>query len=119
MTRSDADDGARKKELESAVAAIWERWKPQTLSRAAVIEEAAGALLGGRLSAELRWRAHREAHRLSGSLVTFGLTEGSVLAQKIEVVLWTKGELGRREGSRLSELAAALVRVLDGAPQAE
>lgn len=75
--------------LNDAVAKVWERFKDNISDRVAVLEEAQTALLAGELGEELRQKAGREAHKLAGSLGTFGLAEGSRLAREMELLLQT------------------------------
>ncbi|MFN2521598.1 MAG: Hpt domain-containing protein, partial [Candidatus Limnocylindria bacterium] len=64
------------------------------------------ALLSDELPPEMADRALREAHKLAGSLGTFGLPRGSEIARGIESWFTADGEAGfrdpvpaRREGS--------------------
>lgn len=74
-------------QVRAAVAKIWQRTKPINLERLAVIEQAITALQLGHLEAELHHQAQQAAHKLVGSLGTFGLTEGSMLARQLEAHL--------------------------------
>ena len=68
----------------AAVAKIWEQRKPKIIGRVDFLEQATLALLEGKLEEETRREAQREAHKLAGSLTTFGYPEGSRLAREIE-----------------------------------
>ncbi|MCL1473549.1 response regulator [Argonema antarcticum] len=81
--------------IQSAVAGIWEKFKDKIINRFAAIERANTALLAGTFNDELRQKAVSEAHKLAGSLGTFGFAEGSSLARKIEELL----QIGDRESS--------------------
>lgn len=74
-------------QVQAAVAKIWQRTKPLNLERLAVIEQAITALQLGQLEAELHHQAQRAAHKLVGSLGTFGFMEGSTLARQLEAHL--------------------------------
>src|ERR1700752_4596753 len=78
----------------TAVAKIWERFKGTTFNRLAVLEQAVMALLEGTLSDEVRRQAEREAHKLAGSVGTFGFAEGSRLARAVEQMLQAEALLG-------------------------
>jgi len=71
----------------AAVAKIWQRTKLINLERLGVIEQAITALQLGKIEAELHQKAQQAAHKLVGSLGTFGFTEGSTLARQLETCL--------------------------------
>lgn len=101
----------------AAVARVWERHKKAVVGRGAVLEQAVTALLDGNLSDRLRRRAEWEAHKLVGSVATFGFAEGSRLAREIEQMLQAGSALGQMEVQRLSELVMALLQELKGTPK--
>jgi len=68
------DDKAQ--QVHAALAEIWERSKETILGRIAVLEQATAALQEGALEDSLRQQAEREAHKLTGSLGTFGFAQG-------------------------------------------
>lgn len=68
----------------AAVAKIWQRTKLINLDRLGLIEQAITALQLGQIEAELHQQAQQAAHKLVGSLGTFGFTEGSTLARQLE-----------------------------------
>ncbi|WP_448572191.1 response regulator [Trichothermofontia sp.] len=68
----------------AAVAKIWQRTKLINLERLGLIEQAITALQLGQIEAELHQQAQQAAHKLVGSLGTFGFTEGSTLARQLE-----------------------------------
>jgi diguanylate cyclase (GGDEF)-like protein len=104
--------------LSSAVAGVWARYRDQVLARVDVLEAAALGLLEGRLDRDARREAEREAHKLAGSVGTFGFAEGSRLAREAETMLAGPGALGQAEALRLADLAVALRRVLSAPPAA-
>ena len=91
---------------ESSVDEIWRDIRDQLSQRAAVIEQAGFALQANQLSQDLRSLAGQNAHKLSGSLGTFGSGEGSRLAQKIEGLL--ESEVPSDQVQLFCELAKAL-----------
>ncbi len=99
--------------LLKAVAGVWERMRPMILARVPPIEAAVAALLEGRLEEDLRGWAVREAHKLAGSLGTFGFPEGSRVAREIEDLLQEEPLSEGSSGARLSELALTLRRILE------
>lgn len=70
-----------------AVAKAREDFKGRISARLVTLDQAANALKEGKLSEQLRSKAEQEAHRLAGSLGSFGFAEGSRLAQEIEQML--------------------------------
>ncbi|MDQ2695511.1 MAG: response regulator [Pseudomonadota bacterium] len=105
-----------REQMEAEYAEIWQEFKVTTLSQVRVLEQAAVALLEGRLDAELHRRAQRDAHRLAGSVGSFGFTRGSQLAREIESLLRDGGGLNPAQVLHLSELVVALAQELEGAP---
>jgi len=95
------------------LAEIWEHCKETITKQVAVLEQAAMAVLEGTLDDELRHQAGREAHKLAGSVGTFGFTEGSRLAREIEHLLQTGGTLEQTHALRLSDLVMALLKELE------
>ena len=83
--------------------------------RVATVEGAVDAIASGRLDHALRARAERDAHKLAGSLGTFGLQRGTELARELETVFAPgRPPVDAIEGPRLSERVAALRGELDG-----
>ena len=101
--------------LNALVARLWAQKKHLTLSRIAVLEQASSALAAGSLTRELCGRAGGEAHKLAGSLGTFGFAEGSRLARAMEVMLTSDAELNRDDGERLAQLLSQLRSELQAA----
>ncbi len=87
-TASDLDEMQR--EILSAVAKFREVFTAGMGDRLAVLKQAVAALSRGTLSNELRQQAGREAHKLAGSLGSFGFAQASQLAQEIETLLEAK-----------------------------
>ena len=69
------------------MAEVMENFKVITRERVAVLERAAATLKTEALSDELQQQASSSAHKLAGSLGTYGFLEGSVLAKEIESYL--------------------------------
>ncbi|NJO74764.1 MAG: response regulator [Leptolyngbyaceae cyanobacterium RM1_406_9] len=99
----------------SLVAKIWERAKTKTLQQIEILEAAVSpdsALEGG----DRLWRrARQEAHKLAGSLGTFGLAEGSQLARQIEQILQIETALSPDHQQQLQQQVASLRQVLEEA----
>ncbi len=102
----------RQKDIEAALAVLWEKHKESMYLRLAPMEKASAALSHGSLSDELRDEAKGEAHKLAGSLGTFGLHHGSRLAKEAEELLAAgAGQAG--DAQRLSSIAAELRSEMD------
>ena len=74
-------------ELNERMRTLWQKFRPLMLKRLAIIEQAISTLKDGPLPERLKTQAAHEAHKLAGSLGTFGLEAGSVAAQEIERLL--------------------------------
>ncbi len=100
-------------QTKAAVAQVWERFKDRMDARVTVLEEAVAAIDSGNLEEELRSSAYHNAHKLAGSLGTFGYTKGSELAKEAEHLLkqWSE-QLGKKTithaAKRLQELVTHL-----------
>lgn len=105
--------------LQAEIAGLWETFKDKILLRVAVLEKAAQAILAGDLNDELLNGAVDEAHKLAGSLGTFGFFQGCCLARDIEQLLRLKVTPGQAQGGRLAELVAALYLELEDTPAIE
>jgi HPt (histidine-containing phosphotransfer) domain-containing protein len=70
--------------LADALNALWQKSLPLFRTRVTTIESAQSALEQGHCSAESRQEAVEEAHRLAGTLGTFGYPEGTDAARFIE-----------------------------------
>lgn len=96
----------------AAVNKVLERFRNTFAQQVTVLEQATSALSAGTLSDDLRQSAFQEAHKLAGSLGTFGYPEGSKLAREIEHRLMGKATLGQGEASRLNQLVSTLQQEL-------
>ena len=98
------------------IAELWEQFKGKMFERVAVLVEASGALSDGGLDEELRQKAQWEAHKLAGSVGTFGFSEASRIAGEIEALVQSTTP-GETEGARLSELVHSLRQELAQSPR--
>lgn len=92
----------------TALGEIWERHHAAVLDQVGVVEAAVIALTGERLDDEQRAQAVREAHKLAGSLGTFGLAAASERSRELERLLGAPDALGPASVPRLSELVVAV-----------
>ncbi len=86
------------------LSALWERKRPLMLERLTVLDRAAEAAASGRMEPSLTQQALGEAHKLAGSLGTFGFPQGTEIARELEVGL----EHGTPAPERMQELTRRL-----------
>ena len=77
-------DSAKKAALAQGIRLVWEKTRDIVVARIETLEAAAHKIMEGTLTAEEREAAVREAHKLAGSLGTFGFTAGSNAARELE-----------------------------------
>lgn len=99
--------GDREARAASALRLLWQSAKGDVLRRVDLLEETAARTGTKRLGA-LQREAEREAHKLAGSLGTFGFPDGSRLAADIERLLQSEVRPASVEASRLRDLVAEL-----------
>ncbi len=74
-------------ERTTALKKLWQKFLPTTISRIETLENMGIALVEGRDDQALLVKAAGEAHKLAGSLGSFGYPQGSVLASRLEQML--------------------------------
>lgn len=99
----------------SALSKVWDRFKTRVDEQVRILEQASAALMQQMLSPDLQQQASQEAHTLSDSLATFGLPEGSRIAEKIEQLLHVNESLKSDQTLCLCELVTALRQEIDRA----
>ncbi|MBD6614349.1 response regulator [Komarekiella sp. 'clone 1'] len=102
--------------LLAAVAKEREAFKAKVGSRIAVLKLAADAFRKGTLDAQLRQKAEQEAHKLAGSLGSFGFPKGSLLANEIEDLFQNQKFLSQAKCFYLDKLLMELQRELEKNP---
>jgi CheY-like chemotaxis protein len=96
---------------------IWEERREEVESRVRSVEEVALALMEGGLTEAVLQDGIRAAHQLAGTLGTFGLTGGGVLAGEAERILRAGATgPGRAAAVRLSELVLGMGEALARGP---
>ncbi|WP_414586818.1 response regulator [Scytonema sp. PCC 10023] len=110
-----AGKGKRQMGLAS-VNKVIERYKDTFAERVILLEQVELALRFGKLQPELRHRASDEAHKLTGTLGSFGYETGSKLTQAIEHLLMGDKPLAAKEASQLSKLVTELKEALSKPP---
>jgi HPt (histidine-containing phosphotransfer) domain-containing protein len=71
-------------EIAAALDRLWERFLPEIRGRVEILEAAARAMANGELSGDQREQAAGAAHKLAGTLGTFGLAHGTQVARELE-----------------------------------
>ncbi|BAY49384.1 multi-component transcriptional regulator, winged helix family protein [Scytonema sp. HK-05] len=111
----EAGKGKRQMGLAS-VNKVIERYKDTFAQRVILLEQVELALRFGKLQPELRQRASNEAHKLAGTLGSFGYETGSKLAQAIEHLLMDDKPLAPTQAPQLSKLVTELKEALSKPP---
>ncbi len=106
----------QQKIFSTAFAKAREDFKAKVSSRIAVLEQASDALKEGTLNSQLRLHAEQEAHKLAGSLGSFGFTKGSLIALEIENILNSQTPINQVESQHFYELVKQLQHSLEQTP---
>jgi HPt (histidine-containing phosphotransfer) domain-containing protein len=114
--RTELPEDEAEKQASAALTEPWDRYKETIMGRVDMLDQAAVAVLEASLDDDLRRKAEDEAHKLVGSVGTFGFGEGSEMARKIEYLLQGVSPMSQGQILRLSELAVALRRELEQPP---
>ena len=102
------DKGA---EIAAALDRLWVRFLPEIRARVGILEASALALAGGTLSLTQRESAASAAHKLAGTLGTFSLARGTVVARELEL-LYSGGDCPNPETA--AQMAAELRSLVEG-----
>jgi HPt (histidine-containing phosphotransfer) domain-containing protein len=97
--------------MAEALARLWTKFLPEITQRVDVLETAAQTLSVGLLSTGQRDAAHAAAHKLAGTLGTFGLHRGTELARNAELVF--EGHTPLAASSELSVWIGELRSLID------
>jgi DNA-binding response OmpR family regulator len=100
----------------SAIDKVLERFRGVFDQQVVVLKQAKTALVAGKLATELQQYAKHEAHKLAGSLASFGYPEGSKLARSAEHLLMKDCPFTPEEITRFSEIVTALQQELAKPP---
>jgi DNA-binding response OmpR family regulator len=95
---------------------VLERFRKTFAEQVTVLEQAAIALSEGSWSDDMRQSAKENAHKLAGSLGTFGYAAGSNVARQIEQLLIGEATLGQRETAQFKQLLSTLQQELTKPP---
>jgi HPt (histidine-containing phosphotransfer) domain-containing protein len=92
---------------------LWMRFLPDIHERVAILETAAQARAAGEITPEQREAAHAAAHKLAGSLGTFGLARGSELAREFEHMCDSEDACSSAQNMQLAALAAEIRTIIE------
>ena len=116
LADSQGEENRPEDQVLALVSQIWHKSKEKIVARIDTLEQATIELLDGRLETDLRREAEREAHKLAGSLTTFGFPEGSRLARDIEQSFQADSPLESKDALHLSEKVVSLRQALEREP---
>ncbi len=95
---------------------IWETYKPLMISRVEGLEAIIRAARQGTLTPELLRHAATDAHKLVGSLGSFGFETGSTLARQVEEILNLTPPFNPAQVAQLATWVQTLRLTLDQSP---
>ena len=99
-----------------AIARVLERFRGVFQEQVAVLVQASQALATAQLDPDLQQTAQKHAHKLAGSLATFGYPNGSRLARSLEHLLRLESPPSADCAPRFAELVTALQHELAQEP---
>lgn len=114
LSSSDADRQQAENMVIESVNNIWQRNKESFTCQLALFEQVVVALMSDSLSEQIQDTAKLEAHKMAGSLGSFGFNEGSRLAREIEELLET--EATGEQATQLQQLVSLLQQELENTP---
>jgi HPt (histidine-containing phosphotransfer) domain-containing protein len=103
---------AAPEEITAIMNRMWAQYLPRILERVAALEAAGDAAIGGTQTTELRSVAIAEAHKLAGTLGTFGLPQGTELAREAETLCAPEHASDAACTLRLLQIAAELRTII-------
>ncbi len=107
-------------EISQKIAHAWSTFKDTSWQRLSILEQLTRALAASQVSPELYSEAQSSAHKLAGSLGTFGFPTGSVIAKQIENLLVDNlsEQVNLRQGlsNQIEELVTSLKLELQHQP---
>ena len=104
----DVTDGP----TDAMVVEVWQRVRPSAAQKVAVVASASSRLATGDLDEVLRADAWQQAHRLAGSLGSFGWADASVAAATAERILEAPTPA---DADELADAVARMERAVDPA----
>ncbi len=92
---------------------MWAKFLPDIRERAHVLDLAAKAAARGALTQAARADARSAAHKLAGTLGTFGLERGTDLARELELLYAGSEGLEGAKAERLAALAGEIKAMIE------
>ncbi|MFB2923565.1 MULTISPECIES: response regulator [Aerosakkonema] len=114
-TVAPADKRQVQAKVQAVMQQVWGKFKQSLGSQMVLFDRAIAQISTGTLDRELRASAQAQAHRLIGSLGSFGFPKGSEVARQIEQLLSLES-LGENEAWQLEELVVHLKQVVEDKP---
>jgi len=111
---TDADRQQAENMVIESVNNMWQRSKESFTSQVVLFEQVIAALMTDTLSRQIQDTAKLEAHKMAGSLGSFGFNEGSRLAHEIEELL--ESEAIEQQATQLQQLVSLLQQELEKPP---
>jgi HPt (histidine-containing phosphotransfer) domain-containing protein len=103
-----------KPEISAAIDKLWTKFLPEIRERVAVLEAAAAGFEANTLTITQQEEASSAAHKLAGTLGTFGLTRGTVLARELELMYAEDSGPDAAMGAKLTSITAELKGIVEG-----
>lgn len=110
------DRRAVEAKVQAALTKAWQLLQAELGDRLVVFEQAIGQLQQGELDQALRQQAEAEAHKLIGSLGSFGCLEGCTIARDMEQS-FKAGLVGCETAAHLTQQLAALKQAIAQPPR--
>lgn len=105
--------------LAAALDQLWLRFLSEMRARVALLESAAHICANRRLTATQTAEAHAVAHKLAGSLGSFNLTRGTIIARQLEMIYAAKDVPGAERAPELRQLTAELRQIVETRPTSQ
>lgn len=106
-----SDNGGNAAAISQAIEMMWHKYLPDIRQRARVLAEAAQLASADKLDQQEREAAKSAAHKLAGTLGTFGLNRGTELARELEQIYTGSAELP--SAARLTAIAAEIQLIIE------
>ncbi len=103
-------------QFHAVMAGLWEQFKDTFAEQVNGLEQAAIALTYSQLTADQQQHARQDAHKLAGSLGTFGYHQASAIARTIELMIEPDTPLQPNQAPQILQLVRSLQTELSDAP---
>ncbi len=113
MSPEEGSDQKPAPEISAILNQMWVRFLPAIYERIDVLEAAGRAHAAGNLTSEQCQDAHATAHKLVGTLGTFGLMHGTELAREFEQACANDETAAATDTSRLEMIASEIRKMVD------